>query len=89
MGTIQERYHGTPMAANTTFQITGNSIAGFLCTVAGTLTINFASNGVPGGGAAVVNALPVAAGVYYPIPLLVNQDTVVTLSGGAAGTLFR
>ena len=84
MGTIQERYHGTAMAANTTFTVTGNSVAGFICVTAGTLTITRAD-----GTTILVNALPVSAGVYYPLPILVAAGATVTLASGASGTILR
>ena len=80
---VKEHYTGKPIAANGTIKC-GVSIAGFLCTVAGTLTITDADATV------LVSAVPVAAGAWVRIPLLANTTAgmTVTLAGGAAGTIF-
>lgn len=84
MGQSKEHYNPKPMAANASVDC-GISIAGFLCTVAGTLTVTDAD------GTALVNALPVTAnGLFIRIPLFfkTSSGNKVTLAGGAAGTLF-
>jgi len=83
MAQVKEHYNPKPMAANSTAQV-GVSIGGFLCTVAGTLTVTDRD------GTVLVNALPVAAGAFVRIPLLFNTTAggTVTLAGGAAGTLL-
>lgn len=84
MGQVKEHYAAKPMAANSTLKC-GVTIAGFLCTVAGTLTVTDAD------GTVLVNALPITAnGLFIRIPLLANTSAgcTVTLAGGAAGTLF-
>lgn len=84
MSQIQERYAAHPMAANAS-QKCGAGIAGFLCTVAGTITVTDAD------GTVLVNALPVTAnGLFIRLPLLFRTSAggSVTLAGGAAGTLF-
>lgn len=83
MGQVKEHYNPKPMAANAT-QNCGASIAGFLPTVAGTLTVTDAD------GTVLVNAVPLTAGVYVKIPLLFDSSSggKVVLAGGAAGTLF-
>lgn len=80
---IQEHYNGKPMAANSQLNC-GAGIAGFLPTVSGTLTVTDADGSVP------VNAVPVTAGIYVKIPLGFHTTAggVVSLAGGAAGTLF-
>ena len=80
----REHYSPKPMAANSTANC-GSSIAGFLCTVAGTLTVTDAD------GTVLVNALPITAnGLFIRIPLFFKSTAggTVTLAGGAAGTLF-
>jgi hypothetical protein len=82
---VKEFYRAQPIAANGTFKANGAHIAGFLCTVAGTITITDADATV------LVNALPVAPAVPWTrIPLYFNTAAggTVTLAGGAAGTLF-
>lgn len=84
MSQIKEGYAAHPMAANSTRNC-GAGIAGFLCTVAGTLTVTDAD------GTVLVAALPVTAnGLFIRIPLLFKSTSggTVTLAGGAAGTLF-
>lgn len=84
MGQSKEHYAAHPMAANSS-RPCGVTIAGFLCTVAGTLTVTDAD------GTVLLNALPITAnGLFIRIPLLSNTSAglTVTLAGGAAGTLF-
>jgi hypothetical protein len=80
---IQEHYNGKPIAANGS-QSCGVGIAGFLPTVSGTLTATDAD------GTVLINAVPVSAGIYVKIPLgfRTSAGGVVSLGGGAAGTLF-
>lgn len=79
----REHYNAKPMAANSERKV-GNNISGFLCTVAGTLTVTDAD------GTVLVNALPVTTGPFIRIPLFFNTTAggTVQLAGGAAGTLF-
>lgn len=79
----KEHYNAKPIAANGAQKV-GNHIAGFLCTVAGTLTITDAD------GTVLVNALPVTPGPFIRIPLFFRTSAGgdVQLGGGAAGTLF-
>ena len=80
---IKEHYTPKAMAANSSVKV-GVSVAGFLCTVSGTLTITDDEGNV------LVNALPVTAGTWTRIPLGMPTTAggKVTLAGGAAGTLF-
>jgi hypothetical protein len=82
MAEVKEHYHARPMAANASTPV-GPQIAGFLATVAGTLTVTDAD------GTVLVNALPVAVG-FNRIPLLLRTTAggVVQLAGGAAGSLL-
>lgn len=80
---VKERYNPNIMAANATFNIAGPSVGGFICTVSGSLSI---TDNV---GKAILTAFPVSAGVFHPIPIFIgNNGGVITLSGGAAGTLL-
>lgn len=84
MGQVKEHYAAHPMAANSSRKC-GVTIAGFLCTVAGTITIT------DDDGTILLNALPITAnGLFIRIPLLTNTSAgcTVSLAGGAAGTLF-
>ena len=79
----QERYTPKPMAANSTYTLTKQGIAGFLPTVNGTITV------VDGDGTTVLNAYPVTAGVFARLPMyLQSNQGSITLAGGAAGTLL-
>jgi len=79
---IKERYTPITVAANTTVPFTSSEIGGFLCIAAGTLTITRAD------GTVVVNALPVSAGVYYPLPFYIGLNGgSVTTASSASGVL--
>lgn len=82
----KEVYSPYPIAANSVFNASEsqlNQLGGFIATTAGTITI--ASQGIT-----LLNAQPVAAGQYLPLPMwLPGQGGVtVTLAGGASGTLL-
>lgn len=85
---FRECYTPHPMAANASLTLDCTQVAAFICTVAGTLTIVDAS------GLTVLNAHPVTAGQYLPLPMSLmsrtggNNPSVFTLAGGAAGTLL-
>lgn len=86
MGQSKEHYAAHPMGVNATRKC-GVAIAGFLCTVAGTLTVTDDSP-TP---VVLVNALPVAPAVpFIRLPILseTSAGLTVTLGGGAAGTLL-
>jgi len=81
MSKFQEAYSAQAMAANATFQ-PGSFIAGFLAKTGGTLTLTDAA------GVVRVDAVPVTAGVYTPMPFFTGgPGATVTLAGGASGTL--
>lgn len=71
------------MAIDSNFTIRGPNVGGFLATVSGTLTLTDPD------GTVLVNAVPVTAGVYTPLPFVFStaQGAIVQLGGGAAGTL--
>lgn len=79
-----EHYTAHPMAANAS-QNCGASIAGFIATVAGTLTVTDAD------GTVLLNAFPITPAMgFVRIPLYAKSASgcTVSLAGGAAGTLF-
>lgn len=81
---MKERYTATLVPVNGTVALTGTSIGGFLAKTAGTVTVTNAS------GAVVVDAHPVSAGLYYPMPFLLGSPApggTFTCAGGASGTL--
>ena len=83
MGQSKEHYAAHPMAANAS-RVCGVTISGFIAAVAGTLTVTDAD------GTVLLDAVPVATGVFLRIPLLARTTAgcTVTLAGGAKGTLF-
>ena len=84
---IQERYNPIPIAANSTVQIYGNNIGGFACTTSGTLTI-VANEGDGKPTQTIINAIPVTAGTYLPLPFYIGKNGgTATTGGGAVGCL--
>lgn len=82
MTVVQERYTALPIAADSSETLTGQAVAGFLCKTGGTITV------VDAKGKTVVDAFPVTAGFYYPLPFyLQGNGGVITTGGGASGTL--
>jgi hypothetical protein len=83
MSTVQERYSGKVVAANSTTILKSSAIAGFLCKTGGTFSVVGATS------VTIVDAHPVTAGVYYPVPLyLEGEGGTFTTAGGASGTLL-
>jgi hypothetical protein len=90
---VKEGGRPIPIGVNGTVLLGGNHIMGFLAAISGTITINAkdGSNGSSVVSVDVVDAVPVTAGVYTPIPLYwpsMPQGLLITLAGGAKGTLF-
>jgi len=81
MSKFQEAYSAQAMAVDATFQ-PGSFIAGFLAKTSGTFSLTGPS------GTVLIDAVSVTAGVYTPLPFFTGgPGAVVTLSGGASGTL--
>jgi hypothetical protein len=83
MTAVRERYRPQPMSVDASYKVRGGQIGGFLCKTAGTLTVT-AENGT-----VLVDAQPLTAGVYTPLPfaLPTAEGATVVLAGGASGTL--
>lgn len=83
MTTVRERYPAKVVGVDTTTAILNQSIGGFLCKTAGTITVTNSRTDT------VVDAIPVLAGVYYPLPIFVGfpNATFIT-AGGASGSLL-
>lgn len=83
MSTIQERYSPEVVGVNATITIYSDSIGGFLAKTAGTITV------VDEHGVTIVDAFPVAAGAYYPLPFYLGSgvNSTFTTAGGASGTV--
>jgi len=71
------------MGVDSSTSIGGQNIGGFLAKTTGTITV------VDGAGNTLVDAVPVTAGAYLPLPFLIEARgvTTVTLADGASGTL--
>jgi len=85
MAQLKEHYQGKYMPADSTLKI-GVSMAGFLITTAGTITVT------DDDGEVIVNAHPVTtAQGFIRIPLFskTSAGMTVTLAGGASGTIFK
>lgn len=83
----QERYQPILIGVNGVFAISGNSIGGFLCKTAGTVTVTKV-NEITGANDTIIDTHPVTAGVYYPLPFhLGSNGGTFTAAGGASGTL--
>lgn len=86
MTTVQERYHPQTMAVNSTFLFKGDQVAGFLAITTGTLTLTRVSDGL-----VIINAVPVTAGIYTPMPFFISTNGSggysITLAGGASGVV--
>lgn len=85
---MRENYTPIVLGVDASTKLTGRQIGGFLALTSGTLTV------VNHDGTTIVNAVPVTAGIYTPLPFsLQGNDAVntqlatVTLAGGASGTL--
>lgn len=86
---VRERFNPVPMAANTSYVVRGPSMGGFLAKTSGTITVA-AANPLGTSTVTYVDAVPVTAGAYTPIPLEfpTGAGGTITLAGGASGTLF-
>lgn len=88
MSSVRERFNPVLMGANSSYRIDGPHMGGFLAKTSGTITV--AGRDALGTSAATfVDAIPVTAGIYTPIPLIFPAPGAqVTLGGGASGTLL-
>lgn len=88
MTAVREQFNPVPMAANAGYQIQGAHMGGFLAKTSGTITITSPSaDGLS--TLTLVDAVPVTAGIYTPIPMMFPYRTAaVQLAGGASGTLM-
>lgn len=79
----KEHYRGQPMAAGSSASIGGAHMAGFLCTVVGTITVTEQS------GEVLLDAMPLALG-FNRIPLLFDTSAgaIISLGDDTAGTLL-
>lgn len=87
MTAVRERYRPQLMLAGSSYRVTGSNLGGFIPTVDGSLTVTSADN--QGVAITLVDAVPVFAGSYLPLPLVspFNQPMTVSLNA-AAGTLL-
>jgi hypothetical protein len=90
MGTAYSHYKAVPVAANSTVNIPGSRIGGFVPTAAGTWTFTLRADGNPD---LVLPGIAVPAGnvglrVDLPVYVGSNYLSSVTTSGGGAGILL-
>lgn len=80
-----ESYTPLAIAADADVSISTQAcyVGGFTCVVTGTLTLRREN----AAGAIVVDALPVTAGNYHPLPYSMPTGAFVELNGGAKGTI--
>ena len=79
---VRERYTATVVAVNATVTVNSNMIGGFLCKTSGTVTA------IDANGNTIVNAFPVTAGTYFPMPFFMGSvGGSFIAAGGASGTL--
>ncbi|MDV7393204.1 hypothetical protein RZS08_17660 [Arthrospira platensis SPKY1] len=79
---FKEKYAPRPMGVNATTVVDGVQLGAFIAKTAGTIT-------VINDGVTYLDAQPVSAGQYLPLPLGFNVPGItVTLGGGAGGTLL-
>lgn len=84
MGQIKEHYNGKVIGVDGSLRI-GATLAGFLATTNGTISVTDAD------GTTLVNAHPITnAQGFIRIPLCsrTSAGMMVTLAGGASGTIF-
>ncbi len=83
----QERYQPILVGVDATVPINSDSVGGFLCKTAGTITVTKV-NELSGANVTIINAHPVSAGIYYPLPFFLGSNGgTFTAAGGASGTL--
>lgn len=81
---VYPRFDPVPMGVAATYTFPQGSplgIGGFLCVTAGTITVARAD------GTVLVNAFPLTAGTYVPLPFFCGAGASVTLGTGCSGTL--
>ena len=82
MSVVQERYNPVVVGANSTVTFTSNNVGGFLCQVSGTITLVANQyDSVP--TTTLLNAFPVVAGIYYPLPFYVGKNGGSFTTAGA------
>lgn len=88
MTAVRERFSPHLMGVDATYEIRGPHMGGFLAKTSGTITITGPSaDGLS--TETLVDAHPLTAGIYTPIPMMFPYRTaVVQLAGGASGTLM-
>lgn len=81
---VKERYVPIILGVNATATSSSENVGGFLAATSGTITIT-KNNST---GTVILNAFPVTAGIWTPIPFYVGtHGVIITLAGGASGVL--
>lgn len=88
MTVVRERFNPVPMAADSTYAVRGQHIGGFLAKTAGTISV-VSKDALGINDVTYVDAVPITAGAFTPIPIIFPAaGGTVTLGGGASGTLM-
>ena len=89
---VREGFRPIAIGTNGSVVLGGGHIGAFLAKTSGTITITITVGTYSGPTVTtIVDAVPVTAGIFTPIPAYfepVQNGCTVTLAGGAAGTLF-
>lgn len=85
---VRESFNPVPMAADSSYDIKGSHMGGFLAKTSGTISV-VSKDALGTNDVTLVDAVPVTAGIYTPIPINFPAiNGTVTLAGGASGTLM-
>lgn len=88
MTMVRERFNPIPMGVDSSYVVSGPHIGGFLAKTSGAITI-VTKDSLGTSDVTIVNAVPLTAGIYTPIPIIFPAiGGTITLSGGASGTLM-
>ena len=92
MSIVREGFKPYSIGTNGTLVTSSAYLGGFLAKTTGTITITILVGNHTGlSTVTILDAIPVTAGIYTPIPAYfvpVQNGCTITLGAGAAGTLF-
>lgn len=88
MTQVRKSFNAVPMAANSSYEIRGSHMGGFLAKTGGTITV-VSKDALGTSDVTLVDAVPLTAGLFTEIPINFPAiNGIVTLGGGASGTLM-
>lgn len=82
---VTEGYNPKRMAASGAVFSSSGTLCGLFCTTAGTVAVK---DGATAGDEDVVSQFAVDAGVFYCLPMSLENGCYLTLGGGAVVTAF-